>query len=558
MIIKIPDNISAKITLAIVLISAFFYSISFPQLILSKKYMLNSMLESLLTSHYYNIVYRLQPTFTEGNLKNVNNDFINMIDDFLEEYKKGTNINIAIYIFNKGMPIEIASTVNFTATNMVNYLDLKKVPETCQIKEMIIERRQVYACAIGLKDVNNNIIGFIIESIDGKKFKESFYIDLSYQLIFVAVVLVISIGVGRMIAINIGRPNEILTAAIKQLSQGKYDTLIPFTDKDNEIGNVARAMVVFKEHIKKSQELALLTQREQEEREQRRHIMEQTIKKFNKEVENEITTVYGSSVKVHNIIEKMVNIAKDLKSISIEAASASDSASGNVQVVAKAAEILVSSINEIGEQALNASNITKDAVSSINKTNQVVHELSSAAGKIGDIISIISSIAEQTNLLALNATIEAARAGEAGKGFAVVASEVKTLASQTAKATEEIKNQIINIQNSANDAVEAMQNTDKTISVINEISIEVSNSVEEETETMQDIFNNIINAVDNARMASQNVKYVMDASNNAGEAASALFTASEVMYKNSESLGRIIKKFSADIQDTHSINDTKA
>ncbi|AIL65415.1 Methyl-accepting chemotaxis protein CtpH [Rickettsiales bacterium Ac37b] len=558
MIIKIPDSISAKITLAIVLISAFFYSISFPQLLLSKKYMLNYMLESLLTSHYYNISYRLQSSLTEENIKNIDNNFIQMIDDFLDEYKKGTDLDIALYVFNKGMPVEIAATVNFTATNMVNYLDLDKVPLNCQIKEIFMERKQLYACAMALKASDGHIIGFIVESVNSQRFKESFYIDLSYQLIFVAIVLVISIGVGRMVALNIGRPTEILTAAIKQLSQGKYDTVIPFTEQDNEMGKVAKAVVVFKEHIKKSQELALLTQREQEERDQRRHIMEQTIKVFNKEVENEINTVSNSSVKVHNIIEKMVNIAEELKNMSVQATEASDNASSNVQIVAKAAEVLVSSINEIGEQALNASNTTKDAVSSINKTNLVVQELSSAAGRIGDIISIISTIAEQTNLLALNATIEAARAGEAGKGFAVVASEVKTLANQTAKATEEIKNQIANIQNSASDAVDAMKNTDKTISVINEISIEVSNSVKEETETMQDIFNNIINAVDNARMASQNVKYVMEASNNAGDAASALFTASEVMYRNAESLGKIIKKFSADIQDTHSLNDTKA
>ncbi|MFV9875366.1 MAG: methyl-accepting chemotaxis protein [Rickettsiales endosymbiont of Dermacentor nuttalli] len=516
------------------------------------------MLENLLTSHYYNISYRLKPSFTENNLKNIDNSFIEMIDDFLDEYKRGANLDIALYIFTKNMPVEIASTTNFTATSMVNYLGLNKVPLNCQIREIIVEQKRVYACAIAIKDVDNNVIGFIIESIDGKKFKESFYVDLSYQLIFISIVLLVSIGVGRMIALSIGKPTETLTQAIKQLAQGKYDTIIPFTDKDNEVGNVARAIVVFKEHIKKSQELSLLTQRDQEEREQRRHIMEQIIEVFNKEVENEINTVSDSSIKVHNIIEKMVNIAEELKNMSLQATQASDNTSSNVQIVAKSAEVLVSSINEIGEQALNASNTTKDAVSSINKTNLVVQELSSAAGRIGDIISIISNIAEQTNLLALNATIEAARAGEAGKGFAVVASEVKTLANQTAKATEEIKNQIVNIQNSANDAVEAMQNTDNTISIINEISIEVSNSVKEETETMQNIFNNIINAVDNARMASQHVKYVMDASNNAGEAASALFMASEVMYKNAESLGKIIKQFSADIQDTHSLNDSKS
>lgn len=173
------------------------------------------------------------------------------------------------------------------------------------------------------------------------------------------------------------------------------------------------------------------------------------------------------------------------------AADASTQASANMQAVAAGAEELAASVGEISRQAADALAISQQAVTQANETSTIVAGLATAAQRIGDVVKLINSIAEQTNLLALNATIEAARAGEAGRGFAVVASEVKSLASQTAKATEEISGQVAEVQNTTGSAVGVIEAITQTISRINEISAAIAASVEEQASVTQSISSNM-------------------------------------------------------------------
>jgi methyl-accepting chemotaxis protein len=173
------------------------------------------------------------------------------------------------------------------------------------------------------------------------------------------------------------------------------------------------------------------------------------------------------------------------------AAGASTQASSNMQAVAAGAEELAASVGEISRQASDALAISQQAVKQANETSAIVSGLAAAAQKIGDVVKLINSIAEQTNLLALNATIEAARAGEAGRGFAVVASEVKSLASQTAKATEEISGQVAEVQNTTGSAVSVIEAITQTISRVNEISAAIAASVEEQASVTQSISSNM-------------------------------------------------------------------
>ena len=162
-----------------------------------------------------------------------------------------------------------------------------------------------------------------------------------------------------------------------------------------------------------------------------------------------------------------------------------------MQAVASGAEELAASVGEISRQAADALSISTKAVEQANETNKIVSGLALAAQKIGDVVKLINNIAEQTNLLALNATIEAARAGEAGRGFAVVASEVKSLATQTSKATDEISGQIAEVQNSTTSAVNVIEAISQTISRINEISAAIAASVEEQSSVTQNMSENM-------------------------------------------------------------------
>jgi len=229
---------------------------------------------------------------------------------------------------------------------------------------------------------------------------------------------------------------------------------------------------------------------------------------------------------------------------------AAESASMNVQTVAAAAEELHGSIAEISRQVSESTRISAAAVQEAERTNTMVESLSEAADRIGAVVRLINDIASQTNLLALNATIEAARAGEAGKGFAVVANEVKSLANQTAKATEDISAQVNSVQSATRDAVGAIQTISKTIGHINEIASAISAAIEEQGAAAQEISRNVQQASGATSAVSDNIGDVSESANETGQHAKELLTAANELSKQAESLSGKIDTFLSDIRHT--------
>jgi methyl-accepting chemotaxis protein len=261
--------------------------------------------------------------------------------------------------------------------------------------------------------------------------------------------------------------------------------------------------------------------------EERAERMEALIQDFDAKVSQALETVAGAANQMQHTSQSMGATAEETSSQSTVVAAAAEQASANVQTVAAAAEELASSVAEIGRQVEQSTKMAESAVAEANHTNETVRGLAEEAQKIGDVVDLIADIAGQTNLLALNATIEAARAGDAGKGFAVVASEVKNLANQTAKATQDIADQIGSIQGSTEEAVKAIKGIGDTIGGINDIATSIASAVEEQGAATGEISRNVQEAAQGTQEVSSNIVGVTQAAAETGTAASQVLTAAD-------------------------------
>lgn len=281
----------------------------------------------------------------------------------------------------------------------------------------------------------------------------------------------------------------------------------------------------------------------EENRKDRSHALEGLAQQFESSIKEVVDGVATASGEVLSTAQGLSAVAGQTSEQAASAAATSEQAMENVQTVAAASEELSSSIQEIGRRVDESSRITSDAVSKAQHTNAQVEGLSGAARKIGEVISLIQDIAEQTNLLALNATIEAARAGEAGKGFAVVAGEVKALANQTAQATDQISQQVSEIQEATASSVAAIQQIVTTIESVSAIASEITSAVGQQSDATREISANIQEAAAGTREVSGNIGSVTQAVGQAGDASSQMLEASQGLDRQSESLRDAVQQF---------------
>ncbi len=265
--------------------------------------------------------------------------------------------------------------------------------------------------------------------------------------------------------------------------------------------------------------------------------------RFEQTIKGMVEIVASAATQLQSTARTMEGTANSTSQRATVVASAAEDASANVQTVAAAAEELSASIAEISCQVSQSTDTANGAVAEAEKTNDQVQGLAEAAQKIGEVVSLINDIASQTNLLALNATIEAARAGEAGKGFAVVASEVKNLANQTAKATEEISAQITGIQNATQDAVHAIQGIGSTIGEISESSSAIAAAVEEQGAATQEIARNVEQASSGTTEVTTNINEVTQQATETGNAASQVLEAAGELASQAEKLSTEVSSF---------------
>ncbi|MBO6510868.1 MAG: HAMP domain-containing protein [Roseibium sp.] len=368
--------------------------------------------------------------------------------------------------------------------------------------------------------------------------------QLRWEILAICIAALMAVGLAILVLIQkLITPINRITGVMRQLADGDFSLSIPYVKRADELGQMAKAVEVFRDSGQRRLELEAEQQMSFETEQCRQADLEQLIADFRSDSQRLLEPVDQSNDNMANISA----LLRDLSSANMErtasVAAATEETYANVQTVASASEELSASIGEISRQISETSEVVSTANTKAMSANEQVASLAASAQKIGAVLQLIQEIAEQTNLLALNATIEAARAGEAGKGFAVVAAEVKELANQTSKATEEISNQISAIQEASSDSVTAIEEIALIMERVNEFTGSITSALEQQGSATEEISTSIQDIAKGTRDISENMAGVKSAVDETSHSANDVSLTSAEVGENTRKLANRIDNF---------------
>ncbi|HUN42649.1 MAG TPA: methyl-accepting chemotaxis protein [Acetobacteraceae bacterium] len=335
---------------------------------------------------------------------------------------------------------------------------------------------------------------------------------------FAAAVLLLGIVLSLPIARSIAGPLRAMTAAMRKLAGGDTDVAIPARDGHDEIAAMGEAVEVFRRNMLETARLAAERDAERAAKDRRQAAMDRYTDEFGQSITGVMETLSTSADTMRSAAESTSAAASQTYERATATAEGASGSTRDLAAVAAAVEEMSASSAEIGKQVGSVTAAVHDAVERAAVTDSKVAGLADAARRIGEVVGLITDIAARTNLLALNATIEAARAGEAGKGFAVVAGEVKALAAQTAKATQEIGDQVTAISTATSEAVGAVQAVGQAIGQVNDVAAAIGVAVEQQSSATREISGTVQNVMKAAEQASAAMREVSDISGNSHSA----------------------------------------